>query len=380
MKKTLTLFAAIAATAPALADDHSSEGIYLTPQIVGIDVDDDRIGSQEAKTGYGLNFIVGKPVSELLNVEGRVFAQNASVEDSPNKLTFGGIGADLMLIQRNDGIQPFATIGAGAIATAIRNNGLDESEDLKPFAAVGFGAMLPVNGNLQLRADVRYRATFDDEFIAGQDQFNDIEVGLGLHIPLGAASQKTAVPEAVAPAAAPVALIIDSDHDGVEDGRDSCPDTGAGLVVDETGCERDTDNDGVYDRFDQCPGTAINKSVDGNGCAVVTVIRLDGVQFQLNSSELKKGTIGALNSAVATLRANPAVTVEVAGHTDSTGSAKYNQWLSQRRAESVRTFLMNAGIDGERITAIGYGEAEPLFDNATSEGRKGNRRVELRTK
>lgn len=374
MKKALTMLAAVAAVSPAIAGDQKPQGIYLTPQIVGVAVDEDRIGTQDAKTGRGLNIILGKPVSESFNVEGRLFVQGGGVERSENRVAFQGAGVDLMLIKRNDGFQPFATLGAGGIATAIRNNGIEESEDIKPFAAIGLGGMIPVNSGLQLRADVRYRVTFDDEFVAGQDQFGDVEVGLGLNIPFGQSEKVAAAPAASAP------IIADADADGVEDSKDSCPNTAAAIVVDETGCERDTDNDGIYDRFDQCPGTATNKPVDGNGCVVETIIRLDGVKFMLNSSVLKTNTVSSLNAAIETLSSNPSVAVEVAGHSDSTGDAKYNLWLSQRRAEAVRTFLMNGGIDGERITAVGYGETQPAFDNSTREGREGNRRVELRTK
>jgi OOP family OmpA-OmpF porin len=376
MKQTLTILAAIAAVSPAIADDHKPQGIYLTPQIVGVDVDDDRIGTQEAKTGYGLNFILGKPLSGSFNVEGRLFVQSAGVKGSDDKVAFVGAGVDLMLIKRNDGIQPFATLGVGGISTDIRFNGIEESEDIKPFAALGFGAMLPVNSNFQLRSDVRYRVTFDDEFVAGEDRFDDLEVGLGLNIPFGQ-SQQVAVARAPEPV---IVTIADTDNDGIEDEKDSCPNTQAGLALDDTGCERDTDNDGIYDRFDQCPGTATNKPVDGNGCVVEEIIRLDGVQFMLNSSSLKTDTVAALNKAVVTLRENTSVAVEVAGHSDSIGDAKYNLWLSQRRAEAVRTFLMNGGIDGERITAVGYGETQPEFDNLTPKGRIANRRVELRTK
>lgn len=376
MKQTLTILAAIAAVSPAIADDHKPQGIYLTPQIVAVDVDDDRIGTQEAKTGYGLNFILGKPLSDSFNVEGRLFVQSAGVKGSDDKVAFVGAGVDLMLIKRNDGIQPFATLGIGGISTDIRFNGIEESEDIKPFAALGFGAMLPISSNVQLRADVRYRATFDDDFVAGEDRFDDLEVGLGLNIPFGQSQQVAA-----APAPAPVVVTMaDTDNDGVEDRKDGCPNTPAGLAVDDTGCERDTDNDGIFDRFDQCPGTANNKPVDGNGCVVETIVRLDGVQFMLNSSSLKTETVAALNKAVVTLRENTSVAVEVAGHSDSIGDAKYNLWLSQRRAEAVRTFLMNGGIDGERITAVGYGETQPEFDNSTLKGRIANRRVELRTK
>ena len=68
--------------------------------------------------------------------------------------------------------------------------------------------------------------------------------------------------------------------------------------------------------------------------------------------------------------------VIVQGHTDSTGAEEHNQSLSERRAGSVRTFLVGHGIDAERIAAIGYGEYEPVADNHTAEGRQLNRRVD----
>jgi OOP family OmpA-OmpF porin len=70
--------------------------------------------------------------------------------------------------------------------------------------------------------------------------------------------------------------------------------------------------------------------------------------------------------------------VEIAGHTDSTGSESYNQALSQRRADSVREALIAGGIDAARLSAKGYGESEPIADNDTEEGRAKTRRVEMR--
>ncbi|MDP6436229.1 MAG: OmpA family protein [Gammaproteobacteria bacterium] len=85
-----------------------------------------------------------------------------------------------------------------------------------------------------------------------------------------------------------------------------------------------------------------------------------------------------LAAAAATLIDNPGLRVEVAGHTDSQGDSDYNIGLSQRRAETVRDYLVTAGVDQNRVTARGYGEDEPVASNATPQGRRQNRRVELR--
>lgn len=72
------------------------------------------------------------------------------------------------------------------------------------------------------------------------------------------------------------------------------------------------------------------------------------------------------------------VGVEIAGHTDEQGDAAYNQGLSQRRADAVRSYLTSKGVDASRLSGAGYGETQPVADNTTSEGRAQNRRVELR--
>ena len=73
-----------------------------------------------------------------------------------------------------------------------------------------------------------------------------------------------------------------------------------------------------------------------------------------------------------------ALKVELGGHTDSSGDDKVNQALSQRRADSVKKYLAGKGIAADRLTAVGYGEAQPIADNKTKAGRQENRRVELK--
>ena len=170
----------------------------------------------------------------------------------------------------------------------------------------------------------------------------------------------------------------DSDGDGVPDGIDECPNTPAGARVDEKGCELDDDNDGVANSKDRCPNTKPGVRVDVNGCEITEVIELPGVTFETNSDRLVPGAEQVLDDAAATLRKYPDLVVEVAGHTDSDGAAEYNAGLSERRAKSVLNYLVDRGANAANLTAKGYGEAEPVADNGTREGKARNRRVELR--
>jgi len=108
------------------------------------------------------------------------------------------------------------------------------------------------------------------------------------------------------------------------------------------------------------------------------IIALEGVNFDHDSAELTPASTATLDRAVGTLTKRDSIRVEVAAHTDSDGSAGYNEALSQRRATSVMEYLKAHGIDASRLSSKGYGESQPLVSNATKEGRARNRRVELR--
>jgi len=171
-------------------------------------------------------------------------------------------------------------------------------------------------------------------------------------------------------------LSVDSDGDGVTDDEDRCPGTPRGAKVDSNGCELDSDGDGVVDSQDQCPGTPAGIEVDSRGCAKPIILR--GVNFEHDSSVLTSESRSILHGVADSLKKRPDMRVEVAGHTDSFGSSKYNNKLSQRRAESVRSFLVSLGIDAGNLSARGYGEEQPIRANDTKRGRADNRRVELK--
>lgn len=178
---------------------------------------------------------------------------------------------------------------------------------------------------------------------------------------------------------------VDSDHDGVPDGIDKCPNTPAGTEVDTAGCQRasDADGDGVDDTKDKCPGTAAGTRVDAAGCPILfteakTPVVLRGVTFEVGRSALKPDSYTILDIVAASLIANPDIKIEIAGHTDNTGSAATNTRLSQARADAVRAYLASKGVGPERMVAKGYGPSQPVAPNTTPAGRAQNRRVELR--
>jgi len=84
-----------------------------------------------------------------------------------------------------------------------------------------------------------------------------------------------------------------------------------------------------------------------------------------------------LDAGVEVLKENPGTSIQVAGYTDSVGTDAYNQGLSERRANAVLDYFVSHGIEASRLTAVGYGESNPVADNSTADGRAQNRRVEL---
>jgi outer membrane protein OmpA-like peptidoglycan-associated protein len=107
------------------------------------------------------------------------------------------------------------------------------------------------------------------------------------------------------------------------------------------------------------------------------VLTLGDVLFVSGHSELRAGTSDNLNRLVSFLNRYPQRSAAIEGYTDSVGTQDYNQGLSERRAESVRSYLIAQGVDSSRLNASGKGESNPVADNASSQGRQQNRRVEV---
>lgn len=134
----------------------------------------------------------------------------------------------------------------------------------------------------------------------------------------------------------------------------------------------DSDGDGVVDPQDACPGTLKQARVDARGCW-----SLRNLRFAVNAATIEPGFEQSLEEDIRVLKANPGVRVSIDGHTDSDGSAAYNKGLSERRAASVRDYLVTRGIDRDRLEVKGYGESKPAVPNDSAANKRRNRRVEL---
>jgi outer membrane protein OmpA-like peptidoglycan-associated protein len=178
----------------------------------------------------------------------------------------------------------------------------------------------------------------------------------------------------------------DNDNDGIPDAQDKCPNDPEDKdgFEDDDGCpDPDNDKDGFLDKDDKCP---LEPGVAPDGCpkkynlVVVTEKKIELKQtvfFDFNKATIKSVSFPLLNDVAQAMADNPKIKVEIGGHTDSVGDDNFNLKLSQKRAESVRTYLIKRGIDSNRMVPKGFGENVPLADNRTEAGRGQNRRVEF---
>ena len=134
------------------------------------------------------------------------------------------------------------------------------------------------------------------------------------------------------------------------------------------------------DEHDKCPGTPKGLKVDSDGCVIPgQVIVLRGITFEFNKSRVQPNAEAVLDNMLPAFTGQANLRVEIAGHTDSIGSAAYNQSLSQRRADAIRNYLISKGALPEQLRAVGYGKSQLLINpEKNDEDRELNRRVEFR--
>lgn len=325
--------------------------------------------------GGGARAYFGIPLQPNLNLEFNAFGYGADPEDDTQKYVKQfGLGVDLMAPLTRGVFTPFLLLGGGY------NRGEQEGTQRSDngYANAGLGALLDLGKGWALRGEGRYVALFPDSDANLPDgRYDDAVAGLGLQYTF----QKAAVapPPAPAPIPPPPLPPADTDGDGVLDTVDQCPNTPRGVQVDVRGCPLDSDGDGVPDYLDKCPNTTRGLTVDATGCvrAVQTIV-LQNVNFEFNKDVLTADARVVLAGVAKGLTSQKDLRVELAGHTDSKGSDAYNQRLSDRRAASVKTFLITQGVAPAQLVSKGYGEKQPIATNETDPGRAQNRRVEFR--
>jgi OOP family OmpA-OmpF porin len=384
----------------ALAENRA-ETFTFNPYAGGVTFDDDGgPGMKNFSPTFGLR--LGYNLTDNWALEGGA-GYIKGRQDGGGSIDMVRFGGDLLYnFMPKNSFVPYLAAGFG---------GFDAEESkVKGMWNYGAGAKWFFTENAALRGDVRALHYTADSSIK-----NNLEYTLGLHFAVGA-PKPAPKPVEVAPV---VVAPVDSDGDGVIDGRDNCPDTPKGVSVNAEGCPLDSDKDGVYDYQDSCPGTPLGVKVDAKGCpldsdgdgvydyldkcpgtpqgvkvdqdgcapkvvesttqkAVVAGTRLDlKVQFDTGKSLIKKQYYDELKAVGDALNQDKTLKGTIEGYTDSVGNDKLNQQLSQRRANAVRDYIIkNFKVDGKRLTAKGYGEANPVADNGTAAGRAQNRRIE----
>ncbi|HBG06859.1 MAG: hypothetical protein A2075_04665 [Geobacteraceae bacterium GWC2_58_44] len=262
---------------------------------------------------------------------------------------------------------PYVTAGYGAAHYSPKINNKNMS-----IIGAGVGAKYWVAENVALRVDVRDNMTTDEHI-------HNVESSVGVVLRFGGKSNAV-----VARAAQPVDSDSDGDGDGVSDALDRCPGTPSGVAIGSDGCPIDNDRDGVADYLDKCPATPAGAAVDQNGCppavilapvpnavqtAVVVaepqviVLSFEDIHFDFDQSTLKPEAKAILDRNILLLKENPKARIRIAGYTSASGTEEYNQKLSERRADSVRSYLVSEGVIGSnRLTTIGYGETRPMVN------------------
>jgi outer membrane protein OmpA-like peptidoglycan-associated protein len=252
-----------------------------------------------------------------------------------------------------------------------------------------------------------------------KSEFDNLDAYAGLSIPIYQGKRRKkekkvqAEPVVETPAPQPVIVpapvVKDTDKDGIIDEKDACPevaglaqyngcpDTDGDTIIDSqdqcptiaglakyNGCPiPDTDGDGVNDEEDRCPQQAGIKA--NNGCPEIkeevkkTVERTaKRLFFVFGKATISPNSYPALNELAAILSEDNSLLLDIEGHTDNVGSDTSNLKLSQQRAEAAKQYLIKKGIAADRISAIGFGETQPLAPNTTKEGRAQNRRIVLK--
>jgi len=385
-------------------------------------------------TGGAFGLRLAYNLNEWIGVEAEgLISPTRTRNDSTRDVIIGYRGHVIGTFLHSGYVRPFALVGYGALSAFPGTYNADDGQtyprtrDTDGFFHVGIGAKFPINDMFGLRFDARGMAP---AAIAHKIAKVGTETGYGgpdWELLLSGYVGFGAEPPAPAPAPPPPPppapkVDKDTDGDGIPDSIDKCPNEPEDKdgFQDEDGCpDPDNDGDGILDKDDKCPNEAedkdgfqdedgcpdpdndgdgipddkdkcpnepetVNGYQDDDGCPdeIPAAVKkftgvIQGINFKTDSAVITKDSHSVLDKTVQVLVDYPDVRLEIGGHTDNVGKAEHNMELSQKRAESVKEYLVGKGISENRLTAVGYGMDKPLTANKTKADKAKNRRTEF---
>ena len=356
---------------------------YYGGKVSGKDVAGDNNSQSSTDTKYGASYF--KTKFNSISLSGVFDIGSISFLHRQNAVNFyasAGLGLDFY--------KPSFAVTPGATAAEA---GFIYPNTVKELAApVGVGAKFRLTDALAL--NIGYTITFVDGYnFSGfhtypfHDQY--AYTYAGLEYTFGSSSKKNL--EWVNP----VALMYDELYDAaLRQEVEALKGRVTNVETAVNDLKKDSDGDGVADQFDKCPNTPAGTVVDGSGCPIVfpkpDTIKMGGaavapaaaygnIQFEFDSSVLKTSSYPVLDATSADLRSSGA-SAELDGYASSEGTAAHNMHLSKDRANSVKTYLVNSGVEAKKLKVKAFGETHPIADNSTEDGRVLNRRVEFKKK
>jgi len=378
---------------------YAQDTAYIQPAAVGVHVFVDGFvqTDRSTATGIALNYLHGFTPRTDLNVTLAGCFPSASFSQRPDGdkhlLLEGDVSIREKLFPGRRRFNPFLQAGLGVAQYAVHYGAFLP-------AGIGLQTQLPGETFLLLQGQFRIPLT--------NTQTGHYYLSLGIAGIIGK-KKKQKIRSTFLPSH-PVTYAKDTDGDGIVDSLDACPlapglqafqgcpDTDGDGIPDKTdkcpqvkgiprlqGCPLpDRDKDGVIDSLDKCPD--LPGFPENEGCPVIQQdlrkkieLAAKNVFFETDRYTLLPASFNPLDEVAAILQQKPYLKLDIAGHTDNSGTPEKNQVLSEQRARAVLEYLTDKrGIAKERLSAAGYGSTRPLTSNDTPEGRAINRRVEFK--
>ena len=361
--------AALLSSAAVGAEGPTELRPYLGGGLQYVPTDNSNVEERLSDEGFGLFAGMGAPLSRRFAIEGNMYYDTwdrGSPVNNREWRDYGVEAAGLLTFPSGTGWVPYLTAALGVAKSRLVDEG--SSKDFNYSAGLGAFYLFEAFGrDWGMRLDARYRYIDLGDHVFGRGSITTPGLEDPIEEPMFRFGILTFIGPRVAPVAPVVAAvgpstvayvepILDSDADGIFDDKDQCPDTGKGVKIDAKGCP------------------AAVQVGDGDN-----VIKSYGpIYFEYNKADIVASERTKLDAAARDIKGmKQKILVRLFGHTDDVGTPEYNLSLGERRANTVKSYLLSKGVPSNKIEVSSFGESKPAVDNATDAGRAQNRRVEV---